>query len=150
MSRPTSLSPPLRAAAGTALRIALLASLPGATALAQDGPLRLNDQGYFERRGLNVLVFTNEYNGMFFDEKTAGIELIHHGVRTATGGAVRLKPTPEQWDQIPRLVKRTVDKQAGVIEVLLRYDEFDFESRVRVQSVAGGFSISVLLDKPLP
>jgi hypothetical protein len=45
-----------------------------------------------EKRGLNVLVFTNEYNGMFFDEKTAGVEIIHHGVRTATGGAVRLRP----------------------------------------------------------
>ena len=30
-------------------------------------------------------------NGMFFDEKTAGIEFIHHGVRTVTGGAVRLQ-----------------------------------------------------------
>ena len=44
--------------------------------------LQLNDREYFETRGLNVLVFTNEYNGMFFDEKTAGIEIIQHGVRT--------------------------------------------------------------------
>ena len=33
---------------------------------------------------------------MFFDEKTAGIELIHHGVRTATGGAIRLTDE-SQW-----------------------------------------------------
>ena len=92
----------------------------------------MNDREYLEQRGLNVFVFSSEYNGMFFDEKTAGIELIHHGVRTATGGAVRLKPTPEQWDQIPKLVKRTVDKQAGTIEVLLRYEAFDFDSRVVV------------------
>ena len=53
---------------------------------------------------------------MFFDEKTAGIELIHHGVRTATGGAVRLSPTPEQWDQIPKLADRKVDAETSTIE----------------------------------
>ena len=49
--------------------------------LGPDAGLRLNDREYFETRGLNVLVFTNQYNGMFFDEKTAGIEIILHGVR---------------------------------------------------------------------
>src|SRR5512139_982025 len=95
-----------------ALAAVLLGPLAGRLPAA-DGRLALNDREYLEQRGLNVLVFSSEYNGMFFDEKTAGIELIHHGVRTATGGAVRLKPTPEQWDAIPKLVKRTVDAQAG-------------------------------------
>ena len=44
--------------------------------------LQINDSGYFEKRGVNVLVFNYEYSGMFFDEKTSGIELIHHGVQT--------------------------------------------------------------------
>src|SRR5678809_649408 len=65
--------------------------------------LQINDSGYFEKSGVNVFVFNGQFNGMFFDEKTAGIEIIHHGVRTATGGAVRLKNTPEQWDLIPTL-----------------------------------------------
>jgi hypothetical protein len=142
-------------------RLARITSLAAAAALlfgpfagrspAAEGRLVLNDREYLEERGLNVIVFSSEYNGMFFDEKTAGIELVHHGVRTATGGAVRLKPTPEQWDQIPKLVKRTVDKQAGTIEVVLRYEAFDFDSRVRVSPAeSGGFSIAVFLDKPLP
>src|SRR5512147_1512454 len=97
----------------------------GASAAEPRPPLELNDRGYFEQRGLDVLVFSNEYNGMFFDEKTAGLELIHHGVRTATGGAVRLSPTPEQWDQIPKVVERKVDAKAGTIEVRLRYEAFD-------------------------
>ncbi len=58
---------------------------------AQNNGLTINDQGYFEKPGLNILVFSNQYNGMFFDEKTAAVEIIHHGVRTATGGAVRLQ-----------------------------------------------------------
>ena len=72
--------------------------------------LQINDSGYFEKRGVNVLVFNYEYSGMFFDEKTSGIELIHHGVRTATGGAVRLQNTPEQWDLIPKMISRKIDK----------------------------------------
>src|SRR5581483_8946007 len=82
--------------------------------------LQINDSGYFEERGVNVLVFNYPYSGMFFDEKTSGIELIHHGVRTGTGGAVRLQNTPEQWDLIPTLVSRKVDKAAGTIEAVLK------------------------------
>jgi endoglucanase len=112
--------------------------------------LQLNDLEYFETTGFNVLVFNNQYNGFFFDEKTAGIELIHHGVRTATGGAVRLNPTPEQWDQIPSVTERKVDRKNNSIEVVLRYKEFDFDSKIIVQARDSGIDISVILDKPLP
>ena len=100
--------------------------------------LQINDSSYFEKRGVNVLVFSSEYNGMFFDEKTSGIELIHHGVRTATGGAVRLQNTPEQWDLIPKMVSRKVDKKNNSIEVELRYTEFDFNSRLTVTGKGNG------------
>src|SRR5215469_2675180 len=70
--------------------------------------LQINDSGYFETRGVNVLVFNSQYNGVFFDEKTSGIEIIHHGVRTVTGGAVRLQNTPEQWDLVPLMTNRKV------------------------------------------
>src|SRR5665647_2405419 len=118
--------------APAALTLSIVPVLLSATALAQDGPLTLNDHEYFERRGLNVFVFSNQYNGMFFDEKTAGIELIHHGVRTATGGAVRLQNTPEQWDLIPAIPTRTVDSASKTIESVLRYEDYDFDSRVVV------------------
>jgi endoglucanase len=148
------------AAVRTALAVACL--LAGATAVAQQKQqspqkpqnqqtgLRLNDREYFETRGLNVLVFTNQYNGMFFDEKTAGIEIIQHGVRLATGGAVRLKPTPEQWDQIPKVIDRKVDKAANTITCVLRYEDFDFNSRLVVTPEGAGFRVAVYLDKPLP
>lgn len=112
--------------------------------------LKINDQGYFEKQGLNVLVFSNQYNGMFFDEKTAGIELIHHGVRTSTGGAIRLADTPEQWDLVPIMTDRKVNKEKNSIEVTLRYEEYDFNSRIVATSKGEGIEISVFLDKPLP
>ena len=149
------------AAACTALVLAFMCRLAGITAVAQQAPqqrrsrrraggLQLNDREYFETRGLNVLVFTNQYNGMFFDEKTAGIEIIQHGVRLATGGAVRLSPTPEQWDQIPKVVDRKVDKATNTITCVLRYEAFDFDSRLIVTPEGAGFRVAVYLDKPVP
>jgi hypothetical protein len=131
------------------LVLALVLGLGVAGAAAQDA-LRVNDKEFLSKRGLDVLVFTNEYNGMFFDEKTAGVEIIHHGVRTATGGAVRLSPTPEQWDLIPKVTGRRVDPKAGTIEVTLRYEAFDFDSRLVVAPEGAGFTVAVFLDEPLP
>ncbi len=130
------------------LPVLILVAVPSRMSFAQG--LHLNDLGYFEEPGLNVLVFSNQYNGYFFDEKTAGIELIHHGVRTATGGAVRLRSTPEQWDQIPLVVERSIHKDKNSIEFLLRYEEFKFDSRVVVTAVDAGVTIDVYIDKPLP
>lgn len=112
--------------------------------------LALNEKEYFETTGLNVLVFNNEYNGFFFDEKTAGIELIHHGVRTSTGGAVRLQNTPEQWDLIPTLVERKVDKANKTITFTLRYEDYNFDSKITVFPEGDGFQIVVSLDQPVP
>lgn len=128
--------------------LAILLILLPATVFCQK--LHVNDRGYLETRGLNVFVFNNQYNGFFFDEKTAGIEIIHHGVRTATGGAVRLQPTPEQWDQIPTMAGNALDKKSNSIEVKLRYDSYDFDSRVTVAAKDDGVLIRVHLDKPLP
>jgi endoglucanase len=130
--------------------LAIAVGLGAVGVVAQDKPLTLNDKQYLEKRGLDVLVFTNEYNGMFFDEKTAGIEIIHHGVRTVTGGAVRLSPTPEQWDQIPKVVDRKVNPKTSTIEVTLRYDAFDFDSRLVVSPEGAGFTVAVFVDTPVP
>jgi len=94
--------------------------------------LVLNDLEYFETQGVNILVYSNLFTGGFNDEKTAGIELIHHGVRTVQGGAVRLSNTPEQWDLVPNIPSRTVDRVSNTIEATLRYEAYDFDSRVLV------------------
>ena len=112
--------------------------------------LQLNDREYFERQGVNVLVFSNNFNGGFNDEKNSGIEIIHHGVRTVQGGAVRLNNTPEQWDLVPKTVSRKVDRANNSIEVVLRYDEYDFDSKVVVTGKGKAVEIAVWLDKPVP
>lgn len=130
----------------TFLFLAFLLSAMGAW--AQD--LRLNDLGYFERQGVNVLVFSNNFNGGFNDEKNSGIEIIHHGVRTVQGGAIRLNNTPEQWDLVPRTTSRKVDPKNQTIEVGLRYNDYDFDSRIVVTAKGKAVEIAVWLDKPVP
>lgn len=115
---------------------------------AQD--LKLNDNGYFERQGVNVLVFSNSFNGGFNDEKNSGIEIIQHGVRAVQGGAVRLNNTPEQWDLVPKMTYRKVDREQGSIEVGLRYEDYDFDSRVVVTAKGKAVEIAVWLDEPVP
>lgn len=126
----------------------MLAATACCTTQAQD--LQLNDRGYFERQGVNVLVYSNNFNGGFNDEKNSGIEIIHHGVRTVQGGAVRLNNTPEQWDLVPKTTSRKVDKDNQSIEVGLRYDDYDFDSRIVVTAKGKAVEIAVWLDKPVP
>ena len=124
----------------------LLAAVNGA--FSQD--LKLNKLEYFETQGVNVLVYNNIFNGGFNDEKNAGIELIHHGVRTSQGGAVRLSNTPEQWDLVPTITNRKVNNATNTIEATLKYADYNFESRVVVTAKGKGVEISVYLDKPVP
>src|ERR1044071_3018792 len=112
--------------------------------------IKLNDHGYFETRGLNVLVFSNWYDGNFSDAKISGIELIHHEVRTATNGDVRLSPTPGQWDRTPTLLDRRVDAQSSSIETFLAYPDHGFEYTIKAEAHGEGMILSVILEKPLP
>jgi len=127
---------------------AIMCSALITSSTAQD--LKLNDLEYFERQGVNVLVFSNSFNGGFNDEKNSGIEIIHHGVRTIQGGAVRLNKTPEQWDLVPKMTNRKVDRENNSIEVTMHYDDYDFDSRVIVTAKGKAVEIAIWLDKPVP
>ena len=112
--------------------------------------LKINEQDYFETRGLNVLVFSNWYDGNFSDAKISSVELIHHGVRTATNGDVRLQPTPGQWDATPQFIERKINKEKNTIEAFLSYPDYNFKYSITVNAQADGFQLSVNLEQPLP
>lgn len=131
-------------------RSILLSLAVMAASFSQAQDLRLNDSDYFERQGVNVLVFSNSFNGGFNDEKNSGIEIIQHGVRNVQGGAVRLNNTPEQWDLVPKMTFRKVNRDQGSIEVGLRYEDYDFDSRLVVTAKGKAVEIAVWLDKPVP
>jgi len=129
--------------------ILLISFYTGGHLRAADPPM-LNNKGYFEKQGLNILVFSNFYDGNFSDAKISGIEIIHHGIRTVTNGDVRLNSTPGQWDPVPELIDRNVSIENQRIETSLKYPKYDFTYRIRTEAYGGGVRISVILDKPLP
>ena len=108
------------------------ALLLAASAAAQAPKLTLNDLGYFEARGTNVLVYNNLYNGGFYDEKFAGLEIIQRGERLATGGGIRLMNTPEQWDIFGVVSPREIDRAESSVAVSLTYADYDFSPRLKV------------------
>lgn len=110
----------------------------------------IGEQEYFETAGVNVLAFSNPPGGMFFDAKTSGIEVIHHGERTVTNGDVRLLHVPEQWDGMGQLVSRSVDRATNSIHTQLAYPEHNFRYTVTATSNGASFILSVHLDQPLP
>ena len=112
--------------------------------------MRLNDLEYFEARGTNVLVYNNIYNGGFYDEKFAGLEIIQRGERLATGGGIRLMNTPEQWDIFGTMTARKVNPADSSVEVELTYTDYDFVSRIRVTPKDKGCLVQVFVDKPVP
>ena len=112
--------------------------------------MKLNDLEYFEARGTNVLVYNNLYNGSFYDEKFAGIEIIQRGERISTGGGVRLMNTPEQWDIFGVISSRVVNREKNYIDVELTYEDYGFVSTVRVTPKDEGCLIQVFVDKPVP
>ena len=132
------------------LSIAILAAASLFAAAASAQSLRLNEYEVFEENGISVLVYSNQYNGMFCDEKTAGIELIQHGERIATGGGVRLMNTPEQWDIYPDLLRREVDRARQTVDMGFEYPDYGFRPRIVVSARGTGFTISVYLDEAVP
>lgn len=116
----------------------------------KDNFFHLDRLGYFEKRGLNVFVFNNWYNGLFSDSKISGIEIIQHEVRTATNGDVRLSPTPEQWDPIPEFIDRKIDRKNNSVEAFLKYSAYNFQYSVKAVIHKDGLLLSVNIDKPLP
>ena len=64
--------------------------------------LRINDHEYFEKPGLNVMVFFDIYP----EGHQGAVGIIQNGTRVATNGDLRLEPTPGQWQPIPKVSKR--------------------------------------------
>lgn len=67
--------------------------------------LRLNDEGYFHKRGLDITVFSDYYP----DGHQSGVTIIQHGTRVAANGDIRLEPAPGQWSPVPKGGKKEID-----------------------------------------
>lgn len=112
--------------------------------------MQVTESGYLDSQGFSVILYHSTFNRMFFDQKNTAMEMILHGRRIATNGDVRLLPTPEQWDPIPRLKAKNADKQNRRLTADAGYPEYDFSYRLEVSAEPDGVRVAVILDKPLP
>lgn len=131
------------------IAVAVVSSL-AATAVTHAATPTLNEKQYFTQPSLDIVVFSNWYNGLFGDSKISGVELIHFGERIATNGDVRLSATPEQWDPIPTFIERKVDEAAGTISATLAYPDFDFTYTITAKPINNGVEITLSSTQPLP
>jgi endoglucanase len=115
-----------------------------------DLAMKMTDSGYLDAPGVSVMLYDDNYSPVFFDQKDAAMQIILHGQRIATNGSVRLMPTPEQWDVIPHLTARHVDKEHDRLTADVSYPAYHFHYHVVVAAEPGGVRVSVNLDEPLP
>ena len=127
----------------------------------QESIFRINELGYYDIPGLNVMAFQDFYP----DGHQGGITVIQNGIRVLSNGDVRLEPAPGQWSPIPKKLKRVVDTLNNEITTTLcfpdssrdkksfnpiNYPDLDFVYHIRIQPEGNFFNISIDLDKPLP
>lgn len=131
-------------------------------AMASADDLRINDQGYFAKPGLNVTVFADIYP----DGHQTGVSIIQHGQRVAANGDLRLETSPGQWSPVPKGLNHQVDEKHQTITQTLAYPDeskdrkgfnpiaypqLNFTYKVKVTALRdNSFKVSVDLDQPLP
>ena len=128
----------------------LLSACSNKSARSDWTQLVLNDSNYFEAPGLNVMVFSHSYDGLFDDSKMAGIEIVHHGLCMARNGDVRLNSAPGQWDLHSKLIEKKVERKNNLIIAQLKYDNPHFIYQIQARLGDGGIYVSVWTDQPIP
>lgn len=134
---------------------------PATHAAPPAATLRLNDLEYLEMPGLNVMLAHDYYP----EGHQGGVGVIQNGLRVATNGDIRLDRTPGQWQPLPKVGKRVVDRATQEISL---HSEFPDESRnrkgfnpieypdlhlsytIRVRPEGAAFRVIVDLDAPIP
>lgn len=124
---------------------------------AQD--FKLNDAGYFEVEGVNVMSFDDFYP----EGHQGGVSILMNGNRIATNGDIRFEATPGQWQPVPKKLGRQVD--GNVITTSLCYPDSSrhqtgfnpmfypdllLNYNVRVEAKGQEILVSVDLDQPVP
>ncbi len=143
------------------LFVALFVLSPLAADTVDPTALTLNPQEYLEMPGLNVMLAHDFYP----EGHQGGVGIIQNGLRVATNGDLRLSPTPGQWQPIPKVGPRVVDRAAQEISVRMSYPDerlnrkggnpiaypdLKLDYTVRVKPEGAAFRIVVDLDAPLP
>ena len=143
------------------LLLSVSISAVNAQAKKPAGAMKLNNLDYLEYQGVNVMLAQDFYP----EGHQGGVGIIQNGMRVATNGDIRLEPTPGQWQPIPKVGNRMVDRQTQQISVHMSYPDpainrkgfnpviypdLKFGYTTRVEPAGKGIWIIVDLDAPLP
>jgi endoglucanase len=135
--------------------------LPNYFCQAQQETLRINDQEYLEMTGLNVMLAHDFYP----ESHQGGVGIIQNGLRVATNGDIRLEPTPGQWQPVPKVGSRVVDRAVNEISVRMQYPDdeknrkgfnpiiypdLNISYNLKIRPEGKSFRVIVDFDKPIP
>ncbi len=135
----------------------------GSVSIVEDAAavLKINDKGYYETVGLNIMMFDDFYP----EGHQGGLTIVMCDRRVAASGDLRLEPTPGQWSPVPAVGERHIDRDNGIISVDLWYPDsskdrkgfnpiiypdLHFKYSIRTEAVENGIKVIVDLEKPLP
>jgi hypothetical protein len=105
----------------------------------------VHPNSYFTSDASDVFVFSDIYP----EGKQGGIELIHHGMRIGSNGDLRVNPTPEQWDGLPKSQPPVWDAAARRVVTRSAFgDSLGYEVALRAEG--DGLVIDLRLDQPVP
>ncbi len=137
--------------------MAVLLFLSCGTAFSQE--LKLNESGYFENAGVNVIAFQDIYP----EGHQGGVCLIMNGNRIATCGDLRLEPTPGQWQPVPKQLRRHIEENSITTYLAypdssrhetgfnpMLYPDLRLTYSVRVEGHPQGVLVTLDLDQPVP
>ncbi len=139
--------------------VALTAVLMSVSTLTRAQDFRLNDAGYFNRDGVDVMAFSDFYP----EGHQGGISILMHGHRIASNGDIRFEPTPGQWQPVPRQLDRQVEggrirttlcfpdssrHQTGFNPMI--YPDVQLKYSVTLEPSGKGLLVTVDLETPIP
>ena len=122
---------------------------------------KINSSGYFEDHGANIMVFSD----MYPEGHQGGITLVLNGNRWAASGDVRFEASQGQWQGLPKMRSRVVDRENNEIKVTLSYPDsskhlsgfnpaiypdFVFSYTIKVKGEQDHVVVTVDLDQPVP
>ena len=132
-------------------------SMATLTATAQT--FQLNQDGYFNAGGTDIMAFSDFYP----EGHQGGVCVIMNGHRIATNGDIRLEATPGQWQPVPRQLSRKV-ADGRIVTTLcypdssrhltgfnpMVYPDWHVKYTVTVEPQGSGILVTVDLDRAVP
>jgi hypothetical protein len=101
--------------------------------------LTINDQGYFEMPGLDIMVY-DDYYPMGHQ---GGITIVENGVRVAANGDILIDGWPEKGT-------KKVDMAGGTIQAQMSFPKIPLQYSVQVKAEGHKIIVTADLSQPLP